>query len=192
MTTALLPRKTRRISVDAYMARLLKSYPGAAAATTVPAPSENSASAPTACSPNDGALRELVPRAPAAEKNVDLEALRELANLSAQTAIDRHARRELISQSTRELTLALVSATVCAVLATIWWFFNASDLLLYPTVAFVAAAMLWSFQYAVLTGRMLVRRVAGSSGRRLPASRGVSASAEGKAAEKPLTTANSE
>ena len=52
---------------------------------------------------------EMSPRTVAPEKRIDLSALRELANLSAQSAISRYSRKVLISSMYAKLMVAGVA-----------------------------------------------------------------------------------
>lgn len=150
-------------SIDAYMARLLARVKDSrvAARLAPPIPTEPKAELelPAPALPQSaGEPADITPRAVAAEKLVDLNAMRELANLSAQAAIDRHVRRTLFSQSTSKLILVLIALVSGALLMATWWFLDAGLLPLATAVFSFGASLFWSIQYAILTGRLIIRR----------------------------------
>jgi hypothetical protein len=108
----------------------------------------------------------LAPRAIAAEKNVDLSALRDLANLSAEHALGRHDFKELI-RSTR--SKAIVATVALAAGAGLLWHWRAHDAGTWTIVAVGLSwliAIFWGLQYAILTGRLIINRSGGISLRR--------------------------
>lgn len=128
-------------SIEDYMARLLhrvRSMAGGAAESSGPKPSErynnrgvsrDDDGADTGDStPRDGPEPvcqrepvELSPRAVAPEKFADLTAMREVANVSALSAIDRHARRVRRRVLARRVALVLLSFAAAAGLGWTWW-----------------------------------------------------------------------
>ena len=169
-------------SVDEYMARLLERIQAETGGSTQPAvPSRasrsvtkeadpaastsNASESPQGPSPSQAAeaMRrepvEISPRAVAPEKVVDLTAMRELANVSAHTAIDRHAKEELSRATGNKLLVTLVGLVTGAVL--IWWMSRSSesnDLTISAAVAGFLVAAIWGYQYITLIGRKLFRR----------------------------------
>ncbi len=97
-------------------------------------------------------------RAVVPERLADLSAMRELANLSAQAAISRHARRILISRSTGKLILAVLALACSGWLLGAWWFGNASYLALYGGSLGLLAALFWGIQNPLVARRILVNR----------------------------------
>jgi hypothetical protein len=100
-------------------------------------------------------VHQLSPRAVAPERSVDLSAMRDLANLSAQAAIDRHARKVLFTKSAGKLMVAVVSLLAGAALLWIWWAKSPGALPLYVGVASLAIAILFGGQYLLLGARLL-------------------------------------
>jgi hypothetical protein len=84
--------------------------------------------------------------------------MRELANLSAHNAIDRHARRLLFSAATRRLLVAVIGLAAGTAMLWMWWTIAPYDFALYGAVASLLVALLWGIRYAVLTGRMIVTK----------------------------------
>lgn len=87
-----------------------------------------------------------------------LAAMRELANLSARNALDRHGRnmlRRAIRSKLAVLALALASGSA---LVGLWWHLGAGDLAYYTALVCYLVAVVWGIQYAVLTGRLIVSR----------------------------------
>ena len=120
-----------------------------------------------AASPEPGAASSLHParpRRPAMPKSAapedlsHLAAMRELANLSARNALDRHGRnmlRRAIRSKLAVLVLALVAGSS---LVALWWRLGAGDLAYYAALVCYLVAVVWGIQYAVLTGRLIVSR----------------------------------
>jgi hypothetical protein len=170
-------------SIDDYMARLLERVrqtagpggkptgqdpsPGAPApspadsqAPPQPTDSPSPASEPTD-SPTGGRPAQssgLSPRAAAPERSVDLSAMRDLANLSAQAAIDHYSRRVLFSRSAGKLMVAVVALAASTALLWIWWAKSSSLLPLHAGVASLAIALLYGGHYLVLGARLLLTR----------------------------------
>ena len=161
-------------SIDDYMARLLnrakevsgpaqKAHQSSPAAPAVAAVAESTLDqtpepeAP-AVQGRGRARVKLQPRAVAPEKSVDLEALRDLANLSAKHAIGRHAKNRLRSASTTRLALAVAALVLGLVMAWLTMHFEAGTTALYAAGASFLAAMVFGVQYVVLASRMLLTR----------------------------------
>jgi hypothetical protein len=110
---------------------------------------------PPSPSPEPPEPDKIAPRAVAPEKSVDLDAMRELANFSADTAIHRHARRRLSGALTSKLLMTIATVAMSASLAWLWWSKTRADLTLYAAAASLVIAVFWAAQYAALTGRMI-------------------------------------
>ncbi|NUQ63461.1 MAG: hypothetical protein HUU20_13360, partial [Pirellulales bacterium] len=153
-------------SVDSYMARLLERVRATSGSSSKPASyqaSENAGQSPTlptepmpvaATLPTvrpraDGPV-ELSPRAVAPEKHVDLSAMRELANFSAQTAINRHTQRKIESATRTKLLLTLLGLGVGLGMLWAWWYRGAGDLAFCGALASLSVALVWGVQCAVL------------------------------------------
>ncbi len=92
------------------------------------------------------------PRARAPERAEDLVTLRELANLSAQSALDTHARSRLRKSVNAKLAVVAVALVTAAILFFRWRIAPGSNMYYYMGLAVVLIALLWGVQYAVLAG----------------------------------------
>ena len=101
---------------------------------------------------------DLSPRAVAPEKLGGLSAMRELANMSAHTAIDRHARRQMVSAKRSNLLVAIAGLVVGGALLWMWWAMKTGDLTFYSAMVSSLVALFWGVRYAVLTGRLIVSK----------------------------------
>ncbi len=160
-------------SVDQYMARLMqriRSVSGADPDSPTPSPADP-ARAGDDGSTNDRAAAQSRPtatlghgwttrlrQAVTPEKHVDLSALRELANLSAQSAISRHSHRTLTRTMRSKLMVAVVAVLVGAGLLWMWRSLDASQLTFLSSLAALVVAIYWGAEYAVLTGRLIVSK----------------------------------
>jgi hypothetical protein len=168
-------------SIDDYMAKLLQRVrggnepaPPAAAwsaksappkpAPTSPAPTRPAAEAKPSAEvpyprPGVGKDRESVklsPRAVAPETVADLSAMRELANFSAQHAIDRSHRRMLGRTAPAKLLVALLALLATGLLLWAWTRFG-DMMLICGALVTLTATLFWSVQYLKLTGWILRR-----------------------------------
>ncbi len=96
--------------------------------------------------------RDCGPRARAPEKAEDLVSLRELANLSAQSALDTHARSRLIKSVNAKLAVVAVALATAGVLFWRWFAIPGSVMHYYMGLAVILIAVLWGVQYAALAG----------------------------------------
>ncbi len=169
-------------SIDDYMARLLErvrettsrpaeparkprsSSPAPAGQTAGPPPAPEIAGAakppplPEAPEADSAGPGDMTPRAVAPEKSVDLGAMRDLANFSAQSAIDRHSRKVLSIVATGKLLSATVALAVSAAILAMWWFLVPNDLMLCTGLAILIIALFWGMQFMLLVARVLFRR----------------------------------
>ena len=156
-------------SIDEYMARLMNRVKGMAGDTPVrpvkatvvsePAPVETQEASPASHQlppENRQPAEAMAPRAVAPEKRVSLAAMRELANLSARTAVDRHARDQLNRSRQGKLTVAAVALFTGFVLIGMWFWFNAINLTFYSGLAAIIVSLIWFIRYAFQTGRLKV------------------------------------
>ncbi|MGQ9576652.1 MAG: hypothetical protein ACUVUC_15195 [Thermoguttaceae bacterium] len=97
-------------------------------------------------------------RAPTPDTPVDLGAMRELANLAAQTAIQRHVKRKLMRLGAGKLAVISLALISGAALVAMSWLFGGGDLSLYAGLFCLWVAAIWGFQYALLSGRMAAGR----------------------------------
>jgi len=167
-------------SIEDYMSRLLnrvRSVAGDAPASSgtrrrepsrssAPASSESSTRGkatdtpePQAAHPKGQESVEMSPRTVAPEKSVDLSAMRELANLSAQTAIDRHRQRAQRGATLSKLVVALVGLAAGAVLLHFWRHHAPTRLTFGAAMTSFVVAACWGVQYLILA----VRRIGRSS-----------------------------
>ena len=82
----------------------------------------------------------LAPRAKAAEMNVDMTAMRELANLSAHTALTRHARSQLSVTMRGRIIFAIAALVIAAALLWLWRMPGAGMLAFYAALAGILLA----------------------------------------------------
>jgi hypothetical protein len=127
----------------------------AAANAAASMPSEPQPSSSTAASEeNEPESVPSHPRAPA--KPINLEALREVANISAKSAIAQHARRTLIHTMYGKLIVAVVALGAGVGLYWMWKEYGACEMTLYSSLLAIAMALLSGLEYAYLTGRLII------------------------------------
>ena len=115
-------------SIEDYMAQLMQRVGGSdeqpevePQASSTDSKSKSSEEAQVNAAPAEPApepvkpleFSEFVPRAKAPEATSNLQSLRELANTSTRSAIDKHQRRSFVQYSTIAWFIAVVSAIVC-------------------------------------------------------------------------------
>ncbi|MFH1266404.1 MAG: hypothetical protein ABIK89_11815, partial [Planctomycetota bacterium] len=170
-------------SIDDYMSKLLDRVRSVTGETTQPTPtrkgtdrnvrsgeagsgsdqveqdglSDNPAVAPAAARKRSPV--EMPPRATAPEKSVNLSAMRELANMSARTAIDRHSQRQLSKSRLGKLAVTLVALAVGTGLLWLWWTERANPITLGGALTCLIVALFWGSQYIWLLGRKLLNKV---------------------------------
>lgn len=171
-------------SINDYMARLMervRSMAGgsrtAAATPSQPAPPGQRTGPPRGASESDE-NRSLVhgqparrasppdadprddarPRAVAAEKLSGLSAMRELANLSAQAAINTHARKKLVAVRRAKAAVATVGLLAGVFLLRHWRLHPEHLLAFYGGLIGCVVALIWAVQYAVLAGHLYLDR----------------------------------
>lgn len=94
------------------------------------------------------------PRAKAPEKVADLSAMRELANLSAHTAIESHSRRVLTRAVSGKVPVVIVALLAGGGLLWLWWSKGSGHLVLCSALVGFVVALFWAMQYMRLLGRM--------------------------------------
>ncbi len=109
---------------------------------------------------------DLSPRAVAPEKSVDLSALRDLANLSAEHALGRHDFKKLIVATRSKSIVTVVALAAAGGLFWHWYAHHAGNIVAYAAGLSLLAALYWGLQYAVLTGRLIINRAGGITLRR--------------------------
>ena len=75
--------------------------------------------------------------------------MRDLANLSAQTALDRHAQDRHRRAVRTKLSMALLGTVFGSLMTFLWWRGHADTGLLTGTAGYLVA-LVWGLQYAVL------------------------------------------
>ncbi|NQT36133.1 MAG: hypothetical protein HQ581_01510, partial [Planctomycetes bacterium] len=108
--------------------------------------------------PESGEPRTYTPRGPAPEKPDAMAAMREVANISAQSAIARHGRGLLRQRSLGKLWIAAASLLTAAMLMAAWQYFGSADSLFYAGVLSLVGGAAWGLQYAVLAVRIAMNR----------------------------------
>jgi hypothetical protein len=149
---------------------------------TEPLPAERTVMPQAAARPRQP--EKMAPRAVAPERHVNLSAMRELANWSAHSAIDRHARRQVRMATWGKVLTTTVGVGVGAVLLGIWWTNQTGELTFYAALVSLLVALLWGLQCARLTGRKMLhksRPPVGQSGEEHPDA-GLNASAQSEEA----------
>ena len=101
---------------------------------------------------------ELSPRAVAPENDVNLAAMRELANLSARTAIDSHAKNLMSRSVGGKLMVSIVGLVVGANLTWLWWVKGTEKTALLAAATSLVVGVGWGAQYLVLSGQMILSR----------------------------------
>ena len=97
-----------------------------------------------------------LPRAAAPETRADVLALRELAKLSAQSAISHHARGILVRRTLGKLTVSIVGLLSGGGLWWMWWMFGIQELPFYAALVAFFAGIYWGVECASLIGRLIV------------------------------------
>ncbi len=166
------------VSIDEYMSHLLARSRGDSAPSSDPTTSLFQS--PSAVSPvaaprpssipvvpepqpehsEPGELVEMAPRAVAAEKLVDLQAMRQLANLSAKTALHKHESKRLSGNTRAKLLVTSISVVAGASLMVIYLLPGAPQIAIHGAVASLAVALLWGVRYVSLTSRVAGERLA--------------------------------
>ncbi len=103
-------------------------------------------------------LTKMSPRAVAPERLTDLAAMRQLANVSAQSAIEGHSREQIKMAIRTKLLIMAVGLAVGGALTWFWWAMNGGDIALYSAFVCFLVVVLWGIQYAILTGKMIINR----------------------------------
>jgi hypothetical protein len=101
---------------------------------------------------------KISPRTAAPEKRDDLSALRALANFSARSDINRHARQTLISNMYSKLVVALVALAAGGGLLWMWKAAWAVEMAYYSASVALIVALYFGVEYAMLTGRLRVSK----------------------------------
>ncbi len=117
---------------------------------------ESQAASPMSLAPNGFDPNETRPRAKPPENRTDMSAFRELANLSARSAIGHHARKVLIHTIYSKLAVAGVGLFAGVLLLWLWMRYGVWEMTFYSALAAILVAIYWGVQYALLTGRLII------------------------------------
>jgi hypothetical protein len=155
-------------SIDNYMAQLLKRVRGVGSAHESPASQaretvqsrvqqETESASPPPSSEQTPVVQEvparLARRAPAPELSSDLAAMRELANLSARAAIDKHAYRNWGRAAFGKLTIALLAAGTGA--GAVHFAPAPDSMLMYAGLSSFVVAVFWLLQAGILINHVI-------------------------------------
>ena len=102
----------------------------------------------------------MAPRAVAPERQVDLKAMRQLANLSATSALHKHESKRLSGDTRTKLLVTGVSIMVGVSLLVLHQLPGAPPVTLYGAAASFAVAALWGVNYMSLMSRLAGERMA--------------------------------
>jgi len=103
---------------------------------------------------------EMSPRAVAPEKSADLSAMRDLANVSAHSALDQHNWRQKVLTRRTNMLMSIMAMGIAGALLAMWWGLGANDITLYAAMVSFVVALYWGFQYLELAVRMMFSRPA--------------------------------
>jgi hypothetical protein len=164
-------------SIDDYMTRLLERVRSTTGGAEVPdsrpqaprpqrpavptAPAETPlelASVPQPATPRPRKPVEMTPRAKAPEKMAGLSAMRELANLSAQNALDQHTRKQLARARRGKLLIVISGLAAAALLMWMWSTYGLGAVTYFAAMVGIVVALFWGLQYAILTGHLIISR----------------------------------
>jgi hypothetical protein len=90
----------------------------------------------------------------APETHVRLAAMREVANLSAQSALGYHVRAQMLRATRSKLSIVVVGLLAGSALLWMWGQPGAGLSALLGAVGAFLAALVWGIGYAVATGRL--------------------------------------
>jgi len=154
------------VSLDEYMSQLMARVRGETkqvpASKQPPPPATEPSTPPVKIDQNRGTEVtvpsgpiERTPRASAPERT-GFAAMRELANVSARSAVDQHARRQMISVRRSKRTVAITAGLAGLALLWLWATYAPTGITLLGAAASFVVALLWAIQYAIVTGRLFV------------------------------------
>ncbi len=137
-------------------AKLPSAVPAAATTQATFAQSTESTSAQTANNTKRAPekLKNFSPRGMAPEREMSLSSMRELANVSAQTAINRHAKRQFRHVARSKLLVAGIGLVSGGILMYLWWFMGDRGPIFYAGLVAFLVALFWGFQFAVMSGKV--------------------------------------
>ena len=98
-------------------------------------------------------LKDLSPRGVAPEQPMSLSAMRELANVSAQSAISRHTKRQFRHVARSKLLVAGIGLAAGSILMYLWWFMGNRGPVFYAGLLAFLVALIWGFQFSTMSGK---------------------------------------
>ena len=152
--------KDEEVSIDEYMAQLMRRLRGE---TPVQGGAPDRESDLATKAPPQPALQEPAVRKPAVRKprgpapeQTGFAAMRELANVSARTAVEQSVRRRMRSMSRSKLVVAAAAGLMGLFLLLLWTTYAPFTVTLFAATTSFAVALLWTLQYAMVVGRALL------------------------------------
>jgi hypothetical protein len=97
----------------------------------------------------------MAPRAVAPERNIDLRAMRQLANMSAKTAINKHESTQLTGTTRSKLVITIVAGLIGVALLGLRFLAKSPVITLTAALASFVVAGYWGVSYVLLYKRML-------------------------------------
>ena len=122
-------------------------------------------------------VAKMAPRTVAPEKLLDMSAMRRVANVSAQSALDEHALRMLVVDARVKVTVTTMGLTIGTLLLWGWWIGKVGWTGLLCAACSFLVALLWGFRYTLITRRIAIAK-RGSADRRAADSAADSAATE--------------
>ena len=98
-------------------------------------------------------------RAVVPETQVQIRALRELANASARSAIICHTRRKMLLTTGDKLLVTVVGLLTCTALLWLWRSPGTSNVTGYAILASLLVAILWGTRFANMAKHVMVDRL---------------------------------
>jgi hypothetical protein len=103
---------------------------------------------------------EMAPRTLAPEKNINLSAIREIANLSASSALSSHQQKTTAINSQAKLLVTSVAFVMGVVFVIVWRMPHASPYTLLLALVSFGVSAIWGVQFSILLSKQLVERAA--------------------------------
>ena len=121
-------------------------------------PFQQSAAPQETQTPEQAEPEEILPRGVAPERSENLSAMRELANVSAQSAINRHTKSQFRHAARSKLLVAGIGLASGCILMYLWWFIGNRGPVFYGGLVALAVALVWGFEFAIMSGKVAVTK----------------------------------